>query len=140
MSITLTIEEAVGVAQVLPQLDGYNKVNPKDGSIVFIPYDLDDTIRWDIIKNKKILKMDVETYEENRQALIKELSPVEGDVAKESAEKLADFNKRNRAFLNKKVEFVGLLKFNKSGILKDNKNPIAPTILEYLLPIIDEEK
>lgn len=139
-TITLTVEEIVGLYQALPQLDGYQKVNPKDSSIAFVPYELDDTIRWDIIKNKKLLKTDAETYEERRKEIISELSPTLGDVAKEDSSKLTDFNKRTRTLLARKVEIPGLLKFNKSGILKDNKNPIPSSILELLMPIIDETK
>lgn len=137
-TLTLTVEEIVGVYQALPQLDGYSKVNPKDGSIVFVPYEFDDTVRWNVLKNKKALKTDAETYEEARQALIKQLSPELGDVSKESAEKLTEFSTRNKVILAQRVDVPGVVKFNKSAILKDNKNPIAPTILELLLPIIDE--
>lgn len=133
---TLTVEEIVGAHKALMHLDGYQK-EVKDSAIT-VPYKFDDSTRWNIAKNKRILKTEAEAYEETRTALIKELSPDLGDVTKETNEKQEVFRLRHRELFARKIEVSGILKLKKSALLKDDSNPIPGTVLEYLIPILDE--
>ena len=133
----LTLEDIIGANAALNQLDGQQKEG-KDGSFALIPYKFDDATRWNIAKNKRLFKVEAEAYDETRNALIKELSPVNMDVSKEDAATREKFRLRHRELLKKPVELSGLLKIKKSALLKEDLNPIAGSILELLMPILDE--
>ena len=137
MTNTYTLEEITGISAALGQLDGVYK-ETKDGQYALVPFKFDDSTRWNIAKNRRLLKAEIELYSEARDAIIKELSPINHDLTKETAKERESFAARNKELLKNSVELPGLLKLKKSSLLKDDGNPIAGSVLELLIPIVDE--
>lgn len=134
--IELTVTDILGVSAGLSALDGYNKVTEKETAVV--SYSFDDSTRWNIGKNKRILRAELDVFEETRVALIKELSPTTSNIAAESPEVQEQFNIRYKELMKRKVPLPGLLKLKKSSLLCESKNPIPGSVLERLIPIIEE--
>lgn len=137
MPNTYTLEEVVGLSAALAQLDGVQK-ETKEGQFVLVPFKFDDSTRWNIAKNKRLIKPEVESYGEARDAIIKELSPEKHNLAEATAQGREQFTARNKDLLKKLLEMPGLLKLKKSALLKDDSNAIAGSVLELLMPLIDE--
>ncbi len=95
----------------------------------------DDSTRWNIVKNKRLLKAQMEDYEDVRVALVYELSPENKDVGKESPEVQEKFRVRTKALLDAKVEVSGLLTVKKAPLI-EAKIPLH--ILEAIFPFIDD--
>ena len=135
-TITLKLSEIIAVNTGLSALDGYQKQVGE--TVAFIPFKFDDSTRWNIAKNRRLLKPEIEAYEEVRQSIVKELSPEKGDVGKESGRVLMEFNARTKPILDKPITISGLLRLKKESLLKDNANPIPGNVLELLMPLIDD--
>lgn len=133
-TVKLTISEILGASRALGQLDGYTKATEQGAAQV--PYNLDDSTRWNIAKNRRILSAEIESYEEVRIKMVRELSPKEANIGKESAEVQEAFRERIKTLLHTTVELPGFLRLKKASVLTGN--PIPGSVLELLLPIIDE--
>lgn len=115
----MTISDAINVYRALGQVSSVK----------------DDSLRWNIAKNKRILKNEIDLYDEARIAIIKELSPENSDVSKESSALQAQFMQRDRALQKKPAELPGFLLFTQAqatGMTQD------PNVIEALLPAIQE--
>ncbi len=96
----------------------------------------DDSTRWNIVKNNKLLQAECDSYEEVRIKLVMELSPELKDVSKESSEVQQAFHARAKVLLNAEVEVAGLLMVKKTPLL-EAKLPIS--VLEEIFPFIEED-
>lgn len=142
--IKIRIGDILSILNALNALDGYNSptATEADGKTVAkVPYGFDAGTRWNIAKNKKILVKELELAEEQRQGLVKELSPVNLDVSKEPAEVQTAFQARYREFFATETAPAGLLALKRAKLLPETgpQNPIPPSTLEALMPIISED-
>lgn len=135
-TIKLTLREILNLNIGLSSLSGYNKVIGQ--STINVPFNFDDSTRWNIAKNKRITRTFQEDFEELRQAKVKELSPENGDISKESAIVQGDWAKWTSAQHKTAHEVPGLLRLKAAGLLKNGENPVDTNVLELLLPIIEE--
>ena len=134
--IILKVSEILAASNALAQLNGFQKAVGE--TVALIPYKLDDSTRWNIAKDRKILAREVEVFQEANNALIFELSPKNGDVTKEDGPTRQQFQARIKAINDREVELPGLLKIKKAALLKDEANPVPGTVLEALMPLIDD--
>ncbi len=95
----------------------------------------DDSTRWNIAKNRRILAKEAEAYEEVRVQMIKDLSPENLDISKEDAKKQEEFRVRTKALLDKEVSCSGLLTIVKSLVLVEGVNLDA---IDAIFPFIVE--
>ncbi len=132
----LTLREIINLNNGLSSLSGFIKV--VGDSAVQVPFNFDDSVRWNIAKNKRITRTFAEDFEEFRKAKVTELSPVNGDIGKEEPKANTDFQAWHSAQMKAVHEVSGLLKLKASGLLKNGENPVDTNVLELLLPIIDD--
>ncbi len=95
----------------------------------------DDSTRWNIVKNKRLLQRQADDYEEVRVMLVYELSPEHKDIGKEKPEVHEEFRKRTKALLDAVIDVPGLLTVPKAPIV-EAKLPIMA--LEAIFPFIVE--
>ncbi len=95
----------------------------------------DDSTRWNIVKNKRLLQAEVDAYEEIRVPMVYELSPENKDISKESTEVQNAFRVRTKALLDAEVTVAGLLSVKKAPLLEAR---LPLTVLESIFPFIDD--
>lgn len=95
----------------------------------------DDSTRWNIVKNRRLLAAEAEAYDEVRVKMIYELSPENKDVSKEIPAVQEQFRARTKALLDEEHQVLGLL-YVKKGPIEEAKLPISA--LESIFPFILE--
>lgn len=121
MEIKLRLREALSANLAFAQCEGVKDVKT----------------RWNIVKNKRLLKTHAEDYEEIRVKLVMELSPENKDIGKEDAKVQEAFLAQTKALLNSECPVAGLLTVGMKPLLEGN---VSLEALEALFPfIVDEE-
>lgn len=132
-TLKLTIDEMQRAFGALHKLDHYDDGGERK------TYHLDSSTRWNIAKNIKILRGELELFEELRTAKIRELSPQKLDIEQEEKTTLDQWN---QWFKNETMrvprEVNGLLRLKRSKVFL-SVNPIPGTVAEGLMPLIDED-
>ncbi len=131
---TLEVNDIIGLHEAFQRLDGYNR--PEGEGHVFLPFDFDFDTRWNLSKDRRIIRAEYAAYDECRNDLVVKYSPKHHDMAKEGPEAQAQFYREHRDLLLKKREVSGLLRVKKDAVKK--AGPIPVSVLEGLTPIIDE--
>ncbi len=135
-TIKLTLRDIININIGISALQGYTKV--VGDKAVQLPFVFDDNTKWNLSKNKRITRSYSEDYEEHRQDEVKRLSPVHGDLSKESQDINHEFSKWYNAKMKAVHEVDGILTISRAGLLKNGENPVDTNVLELLLPIITE--
>lgn len=136
--VDLQIREIIELDSALRSLVGHNE---QGGQVRYL---FDEKTKWNITKNLRVLKDEIEQYNERRIEKVKELSPVLGDVDKEKPETRAAFYSFNDSLLRTEVTVTGLLKLKRSSLLRPDqdgfpRNNIAEAVLVNLMPVIDDD-
>ena len=136
--ITLTLQEIQDAHAALGQLDNIPK--NVDGKASVVVADLSRKVHWDVAKDRRILKQEIETAEELRIEQVKKLSPVNSDISKETPEIQTQFNDWMFKRLKDTTEVTGLLKIKLSDLMKTKDACYPERVLEGLYPLIEEDE
>lgn len=121
-------------------IDKYDTI-VKDSSgkdaIISRAYSFSGKTAWNLAKNRSILKPFVELIQETRNKLIKQVSGGLEQIELSDKDAVQKFLLEINPVLEQEQEVQGLLKI-KVEDLKLSENPISPSILEALIPIISE--
>lgn len=136
--MTLKLREVAELYSALKSLDGTDRVvhveNQPD-KVVREPFFFGGKTRWNIAKNLGILKHSIDAYEVARTDLIKSLSKDGAGIAVGDTEAFGKFNVEHEKMLNAVEDLSGILKLSEDELNTD-KNPIPPSVLMVLLPLI----
>lgn len=137
--MTLKLKEISELHAALLSLDGYDRIargaEGQPDQIVHEPYQLGGKVRWNVAKNSGILKQLMDAYNVARNDLVKELSKDGKSIPATDTDALAKFTEEHQKIFEIDHEVSGLLKFNEADLNLD-KNPIPPSVLVALMPLI----
>ena len=141
-TIELKISAIREIFYALQNFDGQDKIvkNENGEKSVRIPYQLSGKIRWNIAKNINILRSLVEASDDAIKSIIREITEGKSSSisAKDNPREFELYNKKLNELLEEKSEINGLLKFKYNDFNLDEpiSNPIPPTVLAILQPLI----
>jgi hypothetical protein len=132
----LKVSEVIECYSALAALDACKRTigEGKDSKEVSIL--LDDKVSWNLAKDRRLLKAEVEVYEELRVKILNELSPLLQDISKEDVATRSNWNVRIQVIMKNEVEIPGLLLITEDDLTHKGDNPIPITIREALLPLL----
>lgn len=138
MPTSLTLEQILIANANFPALDGFWKaVGEKP---IAVPYKFTDDTRKKLRKWKRAFKVIADDYEESRVAMVKQLSPINEDTAKENDAVKKLFAEWYKSALALTEEFDLPLIKRDGELLVENKNPIPDTVLEALECICEPDE
>ena len=130
--LTLTNTQLADITAGLCQLDGIRL-----SADSFKPFKFDDDTVWKIASNHGAAAQALTTFERAKKMLVAQHGMVEGmKVTPENAAQVQAFMAALDALQERPVEVPGLEKIKRSE-LKVGSNPIAPSTLARLMPILE---
>lgn len=132
-SIKLTNRQILKIRDGLKSLDG---IEGKGGEI--IRFDFDTGLSWNITKNTVLIERAAETYDRERQKLMRKHGVTPGEqVTAANAEKVARWGEELDALKDATQDVSGLLKMKKVEFLKAGVGKV-PSILANLFDLVEE--
>jgi len=135
--IKLKVSDLLALQQGLAAFDGQQKVVPQGDApakVVLVPYELSGKTRWIIAQNLAALQPQVKAADDARNALVKQIGGEAGTIAAVDSAKVSKFTAAYNEILAQPLT-VELTKV-KLEDLKLDANPLPPTLLSSLNPII----
>ena len=135
--IKLKVSDLLALQQGLAAFDGQQKVVPQGDApakVVLVPYELSGKTRWIIAQNLAALQPQVKAADEARNALLKQIGGESGTIPATDTARISKFTAAYNEVLNQSVT-VELTKLALAD-LKLDANPLPPTVLSALAPVI----
>ena len=135
--IKLKVSDLLALQQGLAAFDGQQKVVPQGDApakVVLVPYELPGKTRWAIAQDLAAIAPALKAADEARNALLKQIGGEAGTISSSDTVRISKFTAAYNEVLNQVVT-VELTKIP-SADLKLDANPLPPTVLASLTPII----
>lgn len=135
--IKLKVSDLLALQQGLAAFDGQQKIVPQGDApakVALTPYELSGKVRWVIAQDLAALQPQAKAADEARNALLKQIGGDSGTIAATDALKVSKFT----AAYNEVLAQVVTVELTKLALadLKLDANPLPPTVLANLSPII----